>query len=1124
MVNQLFLQVVALALLFANISSIFKEAQILINGDYSGTITLPKLANESFIYSLGMNSKNYTYLFKSNVSIEGLITYQDKEGGELIDCPRICVLRRGTFKLIYINKNHNNAEGVKITIESGLYQEKINSIKLEGDYEENRIFLLPQNTLRIFESKVDYVAFFDTEYKAIDIQCLYYQEKITLDDIMKVNPLYFKEDCRGVNKIKENEVFIVQMEIRTNIKTVKSLIQPLNLVSEIKINKKDETWDNFIYLPKKDDKYIIDFANNKRKIALQLSRFTLNTNTTIKESNSEEEEKRLNINNIYYYFNAPNFKGKLEIKVENDDALIEFMSQPDSMDSVDIVECGDKLNKHNITKELTVLKLIGLRTDVSSLIQIDSKNASRSTYVSGFTKNDSYFHLSSDNTIDKYTTYTTMKQQESYIPKANLEDGEFFYILFISDKTEVENYQITLSFTYRLILEDLEEEYTQEQCEYVKGNITEMIRNIYPYEDISKNPPNQEYFTPANVIKELENVETRNRKYYEFFREIRGIITKLRDGNIRVFIARTPRKSIDLSAIVFLSQVNFKIEDGKVHVFLVDRSARKFSLHSERILLSNLNNPVTTINEENPFDFIQNYGFRYLHNAHGYFSDQMNNLYRYSPMYHPLFDNETTFYVNFSETNLNISAKYHFNNEDSYTTSPNPLQQDSSQQESASVQTNQLKETGLTWDLITKDESFACRVDHIKKVNVFKQTAFTSQNPQKYEEIIYSCFERFYNNDYPIIGIESNNNNGDAKFALIFQQLLQIKISNKQYFSAKYTDFMKNYLNRKLDEIINPATCEKFNSIDEISMKEDDYGNNTKHKRTTEFMLRDKTIIKKLETKRKEYLNKANNVKAPTKIVIFTDANSLNAASILIKGLQETGGAIIVGYNGNPFNNEVFEGSQSTTTISNLNDTYYYNNLKRLGFIIGGFPLFESFNYSYQSDNVIPREYTIEPVDERVDLYYTYDDSLYDKFIEKGKKIINDYNNNNKCNPNNTRLLLDSQKCYNINGKEHAHGGFKCGDNGNWTNVCQAYYCDLGYYYDNYQNKCIQDVCLIENSSGDDTTDGDGNKNLEEKFPTYAIVIIIVGSVLVVLVVVFFVYRFIKKKNIPSENNYNELK
>ena len=57
---------------------------------------------------------------------------------------------------------------------------------------------------------------------------------------------------------------------------------------------------------------------------------------------------------------------------------------------------------------------------------------------------------------------------------------------------------------------------------------------------------------------------------------------------------------------------------------------------------------------------------------------------------------------------------------------------------------------------------------------------------------------------------------------------------------------MKNYLNKHLEEIINPKTCEKFKSIDEITMKEDDYGNNIKHKRTTEFILRDKIIIKDL--------------------------------------------------------------------------------------------------------------------------------------------------------------------------------------------------------------------------------------------------------------------------------------
>ena len=522
----------------------------------------------------------------------------------------------------------------------------------------------------------------------------------------------------------------------------------------------------------------------------------------------------------------------------------------------------------------------------------------------------------------------------------------------------------------------------------------------------------------------------------------------------------------------------------------------------ERIIQRNNNNPIKLINNKNPFDFIQNIGFRYLHNSHSYFTDNMYNLYSYNPMYQPLFDNETIFNIEFKEGDLPLSMKYHFNNRDIFTNSYSL--------------TNKLSQSVINWDKQTDDGEFFCRVDKINKVNVFKQISFFSKSLKNYENIIYECFKMFYDNEYPIIGIESNNNNGDAKLALIFQQLLQIKISNKQYFSSKYTDFMKNYLNKHLEEIINPKTCEKFKSIDEITMKEDDYGNNIKHKRTTEFILRDKNIIKDLEIKRKEFSKNEKNIKTPTNILIFTDSCSMNAASILIKGLQETGGAIIVGYNGNPKNNETFDSSQSTSTISILNDTIYYNNLKNLGYMIRGFPLFESFNYSYQSEKVIPREFTIEQVDKRVDIYKIYDDSLYNLFINTGKNIINDFNNNNICNPNNKRLLLDSKECNKIEGIEFAHGGFICGDDGKWSKECKAYYCDSGYYYDTYQNKCIKDICLIEDNN---------NENNEKKLPTFALVIIIIVSILIILILAFFIFRCVKKKknNNDIEKNYKEI-
>ena len=53
---------------------------------------------------------------------------------------------------------------------------------------------------------------------------------------------------------------------------------------------------------------------------------------------------------------------------------------------------------------------------------------------------------------------------------------------------------------------------------------------------------------------------------------------------------------------------------------------------------------------------------------------------------------------------------------------------------------------------------------------------------------------------------------------------------------------------------------------------------------------------------------------------------------------------------------------------------------------------FETFNYSYQGQNPIPREYLINPVDERVNIYQKYDDSLYDDFIKEAKRIFTEYN------------------------------------------------------------------------------------------------------------------------------------
>ena len=158
-----------------------------------------------------------------------------------------------------------------------------------------------------------------------------------------------------------------------------------------------------------------------------------------------------------------------------------------------------------------------------------------------------------------------------------------------------------------------------------------------------------------------------------------------------------------------------------------------------------------------------------------------------------------------------------------------------------------------------------------------------------------------------------------------------------------------------------------------------------------------------------------------------------------------------------------------------LSKTEIGKNLSECGFQMNCITFRESFNYSYQGPNPIPREYQINPVDERVNIYQRYDDSLYDDFIAEAKRIFKKYNEDKQCNPDNLLLTYepDDNECYTFSNISHAHGGYECDKvNKTWSNTCKPYYCDIGYYFDNYQNKCIKDVC----TEGKDDDDNNNSK------------------------------------------------
>ena len=220
---------------------------------------------------------------------------------------------------------------------------------------------------------------------------------------------------------------------------------------------------------------------------------------------------------------------------------------------------------------------------------------------------------------------------------------------------------------------------------------------------------------------------------------------------------------------------------------------------------------------------------------------------------------------------------------------------------------------------------------------------------------------------------------------------------------------------------------------------------------------------KELYNIRKEFLKL--NYKKPTDIIIFTDSYSYSSASFFIKAFQNVGGAITVGFNGNPNSTkELFDASQSPANVlQSFDDCEEKDNLEKLGFKLGGITMGESYEDDYKNNNSIPREYKLNPVDERVDIYEPYTDETYDIFIEKAKEIFKKYNEQEECNPDNKRLIFEKEgdnRCYNFTDDEYAHGGYICGDDGKWNYTsCQKYYCDLGYYYNIYEGKCIIDKC-----------------------------------------------------------------
>ena len=1121
------------------------EEDIYLNGEYNDTITLNKDNNKEYIFYI--NNSEYIYLFQSD-NREGYIHY-----GYNKSCPnKLCSLQYGLpnhKNKVHLNYYRNATEDniiIKITTIKN-YNGIILSMKTKDSIINEISPLMAQKNILIFEPLEDYILYIKSLDNTISIKMAEYSDEVGIYDILDINQKYFDEyDNKGsINDLKVGKTYIIAIETEWKElynKPCNILLQPKIIENNI-IEINDDN-NKFIYITKEKE-YILDFKNNKLNIYLELSRMTIESEIKIKEMETGEEVT-INKNNLYYRFNEINteFKGKISLKINNEkDALFSFIYKCSENNSEIITAI--ELDNYNISKTINILQLNNNRKGKFIKITVNTYEENKKikfSMTSGFGLKY-YIENSDSNSIDNLPKKYSKTDIIIYNPHDALETDESFYLALIFDKEDINDISnpILITKTEKLLLDDLNTDFPEEKCNSVVDNIKKLMEEGYIYTDIIKNPPNPEYFGKVDLITELNNVKTRKRKYYDFFRDIRRIIGKMKDGHLNIVASKSPNL-FDFKKITMCLPFSFIVRgnsssNAEIGIKKYEDCFKYYNNKTKLFIEDHININIDKINNTDPFDFIQNLQieFNAIHNKHGQFSRNINSAHKISlnrnPLHKNQFDNieilfkdgkkiNVDYYLYYSEEDNELKFDKNFldfyNNE--IIKEVNTLKEISIldiKDKYYNKYNQEIKESNIEWDYYTNDtEGLKCRVDHNNKMNVFVQTTFNFLD-ELYDqvlEVIDNCTESFYNNSYPIIGIESNNGGGIIEVSLYLQQFLQVKILQRTHFSTKISNLIKEEMEKDMTDIINLETCTQFNNFDEMKEIIDNYGKDEQgkdieHHRTKIFELFNKTLLKEHKEKRKKYFENFQ-LKKPTEIMIFTDSFSYSSTSFFIKGLQETGGAILVGYKGNPKSKEFFEASHSPSAVSNFNGTEIYDNLINAGFEIIGTTYFESYNYSYQERNPTPREYLTHEVDERVNIYQNYDDSIYQQFIDEAKKIFEKYNDKKECNPKNKKLLFDpnnNKECYKFIEDEHAHGGYLCNnETKQWSDTCVPYYCDIGYYFDTYKNKCIKDHCTEEDKKDEGEEDDD--------FPVWAIIIIIIGIIFIIIVAIVIIKIVLKKK------------
>ena len=646
-------------------------------------------------------------------------------------------------------------------------------------------------------------------------------------------------------------------------------------------------------------------------------------------------------------------------------------------------------------------------------------------------------------------------------------------------------------------------------------NIIESVETImyeYPFINILKAPPlinGKKYFGSVDILKNLDSLkneimEKTSMNFYEFHQKLYKIIKQTNDSHITFFYEGENKQ---LSEYFVISPIVIKTINDQKKLYLSANylieyyDLKKYISNYDKIKKKE-NISIISINDKEPFEYIRSFCKDYItfKNINAKFTETKTYLNYFVLGECPMDVNEFNLKIKYYdkeiiETNF-IIVNFEFFNQYNYKKNNEYLKEFFEKENKQkgiitnhkllkkylkpnSNKTRNLDEETINWDIDITE--FKCRVDNKNKVNVYYQNSFSIEN-DNIDEIFLYCQKKFLDNNYPIIVIEDYNIGGLVILSMIFSEIVQNLYNNQLKCSIKIGNYTKQIIEQdgSFFEYLKD-NGEFYENNDEFlqDITIDKLSNNNYNKR-----LKQRPFYVHFAQSYKDSIIR-NKYKKPTEIIIFTDGFSYSATSLFIKSLYHFGGAIIVGYNGDPDSDKNdFDASQSPTYVLNLTQTKIpaYDTLKKYGYQFSQISYGPSYKNQYIEGNTnidYPEEFQVTPVDERIDIYDSYDDNLYQKFIDKAKEIFKKYNEDNKCNPNNKNLKMLNKEC-DKNFNNYTYGGYECGIDGKWSKICKPFYCHKDYYFDYVNQKCVKDV-IAEKFNNINNSDSESKENKESE-------------------------------------------